>query len=889
MSNPFQEVLRGLQASGLSGRSVLGPLTRRDSPRSAIPPTSSKKVDESHGPVEEFQELNSLAERFQRIRTDHLTAVGDVYNSEHEKAKSIEDEQVLAQMKSLETQVVDDFALVSKRSKEVLDPTKPTTYSYADIRAKFESQDLGSYSDTLMSYLSMCEKEIGEPAKKLKTKAQENGYQTRIDRQPKLNPTSQSLPYQDDKNRKIPERTLQRWVYDFEIFYIRPDNVTVNVDSFITEMVYTIDYDAFVMPIFTFSMLISDEVLSDLKDHFERLRFFMNVQKWSRDDAQTDNGYARKTSVFEHLELVPLDPQIPVNVVADQNDLNGLPRHRIVLDLVGKKNADLNGKVKSKIFSNVRVLDVIMALLDEAVKDQKSAQVADKDIVKYTVAPPDNTRVYEQIILDPGTISQNLRQLQEQYGVYQTGIRVSFDTVSTEKDPSTGRVIHKSQIVVSDKGGNAPSPASFDQVLIEIIDPNSKSTRPETDSGSKVDEASKVLIVRTNMGYQIDKNNSSRYLDGQSVRVIGSSQNDTILNECDIGNDSQAAQRTYWGNNDNPYNLTQLQDSIREKALAITVGIADSDVFAFNQNLKFILKFYNRDSEAHDGEYRLKAAIFRFVSGKPTEKIGVPLTGYLRFSTIPDLRVNGALVPRESYVDRLTRLRREFSQATGKVISSVMPAKMPSFISGKPAPAAGPWSVASPGRNDYNGTALPRQVERTYKMSRHITMEDIYVTKDGAFPDRAQALCQDFDLFCYAQRFSNLVLDPIIDKYGKFPGGGGRMNSFYRYHTPSGGSPTSVHKVALGADMLPTMPGDALCTAFFWIARQSNIPYDQIILEGNGQQWRWIHVGLNMNGANRKQIKLSPTGQATQIISVNPGRLTSPSQLEWAHYRNELS
>ena len=61
-----------------------------------------------------------------------------------------------------------------------------------------------------------------------------------------------------------------------------------------------------------------------------------------------------------------------------------------------------------------------------------------------------------------------MKQLQEKYGVYRTGIRIMFDTVTTEKNDK-GDIVNKSVISVQDKGGTAPaSKDSVKRVLIEV-------------------------------------------------------------------------------------------------------------------------------------------------------------------------------------------------------------------------------------------------------------------------------------------------------------------------------------------------------------------------------------------------------------------------------------
>jgi hypothetical protein len=168
-------------------------------------------------------------------------------------------------------------------------------------------------------------------------------------------------------------------------------------------------------------------------------------------------------------------------------------------------------------------------------------------------------------------------------------------------------------------------------------------------------------------------------------------------------------------------------------------------------------------------------------------------------------------------------------------------------------------------------------------MSDHLTLLECYALKDSTDPKKGAALCQDFEVFCFAQKFLKIIVDPIINKYGKFKGGGGKMNSFYRYNIPSGGSKSSAHLWAMAADMVPSPgAGDLLCEVFFWLAKSSNLPFDQIILEGNGSEWRWIHVGMHYNGVQRGEIRLAMNSAKSNYPKVNKNLLTSPDQLKFA-------
>jgi hypothetical protein len=874
--------------------SAVNDITVRLDPRkSRLKPTSGKKQDEVRKYQKEFMDLNAIKLKYSDIlkkyELDYNNAAVYIGQTIYDEVKATSatgtptDDEVMAHEKFPKMRLAfSDFNLLQDKLKDkVFDPAQLTEYSIKDLEEKVKSDDLVSeQKQVLVSFINDVAPLVAEVEKIKKKILEESRTEQLSDKPTRLN--SSENP---DKNPKIPERVLDQWVYDIELYYIRPDNEVVKLDPFINEFIYTMEYDLLVMPVFSVLLTLTDLNFKDFKSDFEQLRFFINVKKWERNKLKGKEDYIMKTVVLDNHPLIPINPSLPTDSVVEENPTSGIPRHKVKLDLVSKRNVEINGKVKSKVYNNVTMLDVITALLNEAYNDQKKINSAEKDIVKFAITPPDNVTTYEQVILDPGTIAQNIKQLQEKYGVYRTGIRVMFDTVVSEKDEETGRFSNKTLVTVTDKGGTAPGKNTVEQVLIEILDKVSKTTIPEFEEGSNIDQKSNILIARTMQPYQIDKKNAGKILDGDNVRIIQTSQDDTVFSECDINMDDEATQRTYWGSNDNPYNLTQLQDSIREKQLNVVIQLCNVDIFAFTENMQYVLKFYNKDDELHSGEYRLKAVKFYFTSPQSEGKTGVPMNANMYFTNIPKITVNGAVIQRESYVDKVKRMKQEYAyfrqQSLGVGSARTGSVRTPPII--RRTGDTGPFSCSFSGKNDYNGRSIPQQIPASYPMSANLKLEDCYTTKDGAYPDRGSALCQDFNLFCFAQKFAKVALDPIIAKYGKFVGGGGRMNSFYRYHIPSGGSKSSMHIWAMAADIVPSPgTGDLLCEPFFWLATQSGIPFDQIILEGNGSEWRWIHIGMHYNGQQRGEIRLAMNSMSSSYPKIDRASLTSPSQLAFA-------
>ena len=855
-------------------------ITRLDPSKSSLIPTDGKNMELTELLSKTYLEFEPVVTSYSQLFGETRNAIRLRVDRDFQEIMSIDDYIIINDKTNSISLAVDDFILIDKEMKKSLDLL--TTYVVDDkaIEKKLQEDDLKDYKEVLITFFENLKTKIIPEIKKTKDKitAEKNSFAKR--------PAELKM---SDKFNGIPRRTdLKRFVYDFDLFYIRPDGEKVGLSTSVRQLKYTMDYDNQVMPIYTMELNVSHLVVRDFKENLDRLRFFLSVQKWVKS-SRNEDSFTIKETVFENQQIVPLDPEFSANGTTTESPLSGIPSIKIIMDFVSKRNVDLNTKTKSKVYSNVTMLDVITAILNESYNDQLKDQTNDRDLVKFVIAPPDNLERYEQVILDPGSVSSNLQQLQEKYGVYRTGIRIMFDTVTNEKN-SKGDFVNRSVISVQDKGGSSPVvKESLKRVLIEFIDPVSQTNSPEYESGCAYYENSELLLARTHESYKIIKNNSRKIIDGDSVRIMNSSQNDWTVSECDIKSDHNSPQKTLWSGNDNKFALTQYLDKVRERYLMIAAQVNEADIYAFSQNLKYTLKFYNDDDKTTSGDYRLKSVSFSFITDGLSDKKGIAVSSLLIFTNIPPLMINGSVIGRESYEEKMERMKTEVGTFKGNLVSSSGGGngKAP-LVSGGSLKKSGPFVPLFIGKNDYSGKVVPNEILPSYKMSRHITFDDCYVTKDGSYPERGQALCQNFDLFNYAQRFAAQILDPIVDKYGRFVGGNGRMNSFYRYHIPDGGSSTSAHLWALAADMMLTSGGNALCEPFFWIAHNSGLPFDQLILEGNGSEWRWIHVGMNNKGNNRRQIFVSFSGKSSQMIRVNLDRFTSPDKAYWSKAKNEL-
>lgn len=690
-----------------------------------------------------------------------------------------------------------------------------------------------------------------------------------------------SKPIGTDIPRKYPFRNLTQWVYSMELFYIRPDGQKVMLDPFITNGRYTMNYDMFTSFILTLRVVVTDTVFQDFKDYMEALKFFLTVKKTPRNESGDTTKFASQV-IFENKPLSVIDPDLEATDSVEAPDhMGATPKHAIVFDLVSSREIQASARSESRVFSNVTLLEVMQYLVDEAQKQTTDESTDTKQILKAIISPPDNDRKYTQIMIEPGNIVQSLYSLQQKYGIYRTGIYVNFNAVHSSFDDKLQKFVVENRITIMGKGETVPTGDNVENVLFEFVPTTGLSHDQFFATGSEIDAEKKLLIVQSSLPYQIEKKNSPRILEGQSLRVMNSGQDDDLSNHCEIDQAVNAAHRVFWSDNDNPFAMTEMQYAIAEKTCVIYTQVRDVDILQLSNNLKYQLAFSGKDDKAYSGEYRLAEVAYPFDLNRAGDKSTLQITASLKFTNIPAVSVNGMILSRETYAEKVAKTKSSRSGSDGTITVTKLPVSTVN-IANVPVPASanGPFKVSFAGKKDTYGRVIPDKIDGSFKMSDHVVFSDLYVTKDGIDLKKAIYLTNDPQLFMNAQLFAKTILDPCIAKFGKCTPVGGKFNSLYRYGIPPGGSTTSAHPAALAVDAVWAPYGLPLLEAYKWLVKDSGLPYDQVILEGNGKEWRWIHIGWKVNGTPRLKPMFTMSGQPGTFKYVNLDKFTSASQAE---------
>lgn len=671
---------------------------------------------------------------------------------------------------------------------------------------------------------------------------------------------------------KLEKLPLTKVMYQLELYMILPTGERVQVESFIKELLYTRDFDNSALPIFSIMFLLPQTIMTYIKFHNENIRWYVNINAIPKTTEKNRGIFRIPESLMKDVQLIPVDPVYNTPQINQANATATMPVYPFKIDLISHKDTSLNSNVKSRVFNNVRLLDVITTLCAELKAEYAKREEATEREVKITISPPDNTKTYEQILIEPGSFTKIMNQLQEKYGIYNTGIRVSFDSVKT----SIGKMgnINVTQITILGKGETAPGVNSVKDVIVDlvdarVIDKNYNIGEPTFNSGQYIDETTGTTIIRSFHPYVVIRNNSDGLINGESIRVMNASSEDHLVSHCDSENTDINMEKLYWGKYDNPFNLTQLQDSIRENKLKIQAEFKDINVLALSNNQSYRLKFYGEDDLVYSGDYRLSQVNFYYRMGGTVQSINdVEISAILTFYNVPTLKVNGAQIPRASYGEKLeaTRKAHNSSEVGDTNLNNFVGGRVGSELSVNNAYAADfdsgpPYKCGFAGRTDFYGKVFTSEIDADWKMSDNVKFSNVYDTNfaNDSKNALARTLANNYTFFVNAQRFAKEVVDPCFNLFGTL-GENNKVNSWFKLAIG-----ISQHNIALAVDSKwGNGGGQELADRFLKIAK-SSIVFDQVILESHNDAWSFIHIGKNLNSANRKEIKVAYKGQYKRL------------------------
>jgi hypothetical protein len=399
--------------------------------------------------------------------------------------------------------------------------------------------------------------------------------------------------------------------YGITAKYVPPgagEDDTIHMNGNVVELRVIKDYEKQALPYVRATALLTQREVDKVRSSWKDGRMFLTVKKYkappgSRPEAggEEDTGKPYLENVEFRIMMADGTPG-PAQVGEEKAPATDTPSVRFPMELAPVNAMEINKVVRSHVFHDVRMNDVMVALTNE-----NAPKGAD---YKFAMSPAENDREYESIFIPPLDFVKSIRYLDEAHGIYKGRLTVFLDS-------------SRGYLTGSTKTLKTKNPDDPQAVSLETLPASSGG--PNSTNGSGYDKDTKTIRLRTGTKMRVDSSGLARSeAGGRSVQLIGSSLKDHASIDCKswgiddllslIGGLTGAAsggtekEKVMWKTYDNPLVADRMKIMARESYSPAAVELDSFDVDALEPTLPWRVLSGHKSGEAAEGNWKLQAS-----------------------------------------------------------------------------------------------------------------------------------------------------------------------------------------------------------------------------------------------------------------------------------------
>ena len=376
-----------------------------------------------------------------------------------------------------------------------------------------------------------------------------------------------------------------RYLVNLEVLIPKQNPIkinNVNIGSILMEK----DFDNNFFPILCVNLFLETDIYYQIMKNRTTVRFKLKIEKYIYPENET-NTIKYRELVFNEIFTTYIkdnDPNIYKDLInqTESGGVDAVPYKGINYDLYLFKETDMNSSKKmiNTVIQSGTMTDVLTFLFSKS------------GIKKVLMAPLDNTEVYNEILLLPTTVIQNVVYLEKQYGFYKNGtvFFYDFDTVY---------IIPKSAFATAYKTGEYRS-----TILTYYKSDSAIAASP----GSYRDTTRKQNIIHINRDSIYFKSNAllDEQVTGSTLSFIDPITNEVTSITPDVENKNSKNTKVVINNLSNKYLPTMIENQKIEEDSTISVLLYDFDIDAITPNKKIVMSFEDTEiQKKYGGNYRV--------------------------------------------------------------------------------------------------------------------------------------------------------------------------------------------------------------------------------------------------------------------------------------------
>ena len=204
---------------------------------------------------------------------------------------------------------------------------------------------------------------------------------------------------------------LTTYSFQVKITVLFSDSSYIDISEYFKKFRISFDYLNHIFPLILLQLSIPPEIILKIQNDKDDVKFEISIDKIRSDDNNT------LTEIFfDSFSYIPIKmDDSPLNISSSLLSDNSVSYQydNFEMILFPEKGLLLNKPIISGIYRNCTILDVLVSLCN-------------KLDTKLNIYQIDNRKTYKQIILRPGNILQNIRHLNNVYGMYTTGSNICY-------------------------------------------------------------------------------------------------------------------------------------------------------------------------------------------------------------------------------------------------------------------------------------------------------------------------------------------------------------------------------------------------------------------------------------------------------------------------------
>ncbi|WRM43449.1 hypothetical protein [Staphylococcus phage LY01] len=382
------------------------------------------------------------------------------------------------------------------------------------------------------------------------------------------------------------ESLITKKIFNIKLIALYSDGTTDDLSQFIKRSRIEMNFQEYIMPYYRFILRLPKETIIKINKDRDKVVF-----SFASDMITTDSeSESLSVPFYEEIILKPLmDLSNPVNyddrvTRTDEDQKHLFDRYELVA--ISEETLKTNKPIVSGIYNNCTVSEVVVDLL---------SNLKNRKIYLHEI---DNNKIYEQIILLPANVYDNIKFIDDVYGIYNREIKMFNHETGLNILPMSGF-----------------DPNEIGKVKIEIRFPSNQ-TNEEIIEGSyeQISEENdlvrnKNIITKINNVSLVDNTRLFNELIGSEINLFGMSNEteytklNTYRRDMEDRNGHINKVKVYDDIYDNPYSLEK--EFNNSKDIILKIQLNDIDLTMEDTFKQFDIEFFNEYYKHYNGFYEL--------------------------------------------------------------------------------------------------------------------------------------------------------------------------------------------------------------------------------------------------------------------------------------------